>query len=115
MWMALSKIAVCFMTAYGRGQDAAKHLLLRAPEGVLITDQYAGYNFIDPSRRKLCWRMWHAMWLPLPRVLSESISPSVHGCYCWRRPYSGPGTDGIMVSLARHNTCADSGTAVKAG
>ena len=27
MWMALSKIAVCFMTAYGRGIDAARRLL----------------------------------------------------------------------------------------
>lgn len=52
--MALSKIAVCFMNSYGRGQDAAKHMLRRAPEGVLITDQYAGYKLIVPSRRQLC-------------------------------------------------------------
>lgn len=26
MWLALSKVAVCFMTAYGRGQDATKRL-----------------------------------------------------------------------------------------
>lgn len=55
MWMALSKVAVCFMTAYGRSQDAAKRLLGLAPEGVLVTDQYAGYRFIDPSQRQLCW------------------------------------------------------------
>lgn len=55
MWLALSKIAVCFMTAYGRGQDAAQRLLGLAPEGVVVTDQYSGYRFIDPSQRQLCW------------------------------------------------------------
>ncbi len=55
MWMALSKIAVCFMTAYGRGKDAAKRLLGLEPTGVVVTDQYAGYRFLDPGQRQLCW------------------------------------------------------------
>ncbi|WP_421241570.1 IS66 family transposase [Aeromonas enteropelogenes] len=55
MWMALSKIAVCFMTAYGRGIDAAKRLLGSELAGVLVTDQYAGYRFIDASQHQLCW------------------------------------------------------------
>lgn len=55
MWWALSKIAVCFMTAYGRGQDAAKRLLGSELDRVLVTDQYAGYRFIDASQRQLCW------------------------------------------------------------
>ena len=56
MWMTLSKVAVCFMTAFGRGQDVAKRLLGLAPRGgVLVTDQYAGYRFISPSQRQLCW------------------------------------------------------------
>lgn len=55
MWMALSKIAVCFMAAYGRGIDAAKRLLGSELAGVLVTDQYAGYRFVDDSQRQLCW------------------------------------------------------------
>lgn len=55
MWMALSKVAVCFMTAFGRGQDVAKRLLGVKPEGIVTTDQYAGYRFISPSQRQLCW------------------------------------------------------------
>ena len=55
MWLALSKVAVCFMTAFGRGQDAAKRLLGSELDGVLVTDQYAGYRFIDSSQRQLCW------------------------------------------------------------
>ena len=55
MWLALSKIAVCFMTAFGRGQEAAKRLLGAEFDGVLVTDQYAGYRFIDADQRQLCW------------------------------------------------------------
>ena len=55
MWMALSKVAVCFMTAFGRGQEAAKRLLGSELDGVLVTDQYAGYRFIDSAQRQLCW------------------------------------------------------------
>lgn len=55
MWLALSKVAVCFMTAFGRGQDAAKRLLGSELDGVLVTDQYAGYRFINSSQRQLCW------------------------------------------------------------
>ena len=55
MWLALRRVAVCFMTAYGRGQDAAKRLLGLAPAGVVVTGQYSGYRFIDPAQRQLCW------------------------------------------------------------
>ncbi|GGB55254.1 IS66 family transposase ISH10B [Oceanisphaera marina] len=56
MWLALSKVAVCFMTAFGRGQDAAQRLLGDVPDtSVLVTDQYAGYRFIDNGQRQLCW------------------------------------------------------------
>lgn len=53
--MALSKIAVCFMTAYGRGIDAARRLLGSELAGVLVTEQYAGYRFVGTSQRQLCW------------------------------------------------------------
>ncbi|WP_327786587.1 IS66 family transposase, partial [Aeromonas caviae] len=42
-----------FMTAYGRGQEAAKRLLGAEFDGVLVTDQYAGYRFIDADQRQL--------------------------------------------------------------
>lgn len=53
--MALSKVAVCFMTAYGRGKDAAKRLLGPTPTGIVVMDQYAGYRFVAPGQRQLCW------------------------------------------------------------
>lgn len=55
MWLALSPVAACFMTAFSRGQDAARRLLGLEPPGVLVTDQYSGYRFVDPSKRQLCW------------------------------------------------------------
>ena len=56
MWLALIKVAVSFMTAIGRGQDAVRRLLGGVPKtSVLVTDQNAGYCFIDNSQRQLCW------------------------------------------------------------
>lgn len=80
MWMALSKIAVCFMTTYGRGIGAAKRLLGSALAGVLVTDQYAAYRFVDDSQRQLCWAMCCAMCSPSRRL----ISPLAPGWCCWQ-------------------------------
>ena len=55
MWLALNKIAVCFMTALAVVREAAKRLLGAEFDGVLVTDQYAGYRFIDADQRQLCW------------------------------------------------------------
>lgn len=56
MWLALSKVAVCFMTAFGRGKSAAQRLLGGQPEtSVLVTGQFVTYCFIDNTQRQLCW------------------------------------------------------------
>lgn len=43
------------MTHFSRGAWAAKKLLGNAPENMVVTDQYAGYHFIDDDNRQLCW------------------------------------------------------------
>lgn len=45
----------CFMTHYSRGQVAAKALLGDEPVPLIVTDQYAGYHFIEEDKRQLCW------------------------------------------------------------
>ena len=74
MWLALSKVAVCFMTAFGRGQDAPNGCWLRI--GWRVGDR--------PVRRILFHRqqpassagpMYCAMWQRLPTAAKRSISP----------------------------------------
>jgi len=35
----------------------AKKVLGDNPENIVVTDQYAGYHYIDADHRQLCWAM----------------------------------------------------------
>lgn len=55
-WLSVSqsdRIAL-FQIADRRDRDAAKTLLGEQPEGVIVTDRYAVYLFVDDTRRQLC-------------------------------------------------------------
>lgn len=53
LWAALSATACCFRIDQTRARSAAKSLLGEF-DGLLITDRYAVYDFIDPERRQVC-------------------------------------------------------------
>ncbi|QJR80389.1 IS66 family transposase [Alteromonas pelagimontana] len=55
MWQVCTQDYSCFMTHYSRGNWAAKKLLGESPTNMVVTDQYAGYHYIDDSHRQLCW------------------------------------------------------------
>ena len=43
------------MTHFSRGAWGAKKLQGDNPENFVVTDQYAGYHYIDADYRQLCW------------------------------------------------------------
>lgn len=43
------------MTHFSRGAWAAKKLLGDKPENIVVTDQYAGYHYIDAEHRQFYW------------------------------------------------------------
>jgi len=55
MWQVCTNDYACFMTHYSRGSIAAKKLLGESPDNTIVTDQYAGYHYIDDNNRQLCW------------------------------------------------------------
>ncbi|WP_338851395.1 IS66 family transposase (plasmid) [Alteromonas macleodii] len=55
MWQVCTAELSCFMTHFSRGAWAAKKLLGDNPENIVVTDQYAGYHYIDADHRQLCW------------------------------------------------------------
>lgn len=55
MWQVCTQELSCFMVHYSRGQQAAKKLLGDNLPGIVVTDQYAGYHYIDQGKRQLCW------------------------------------------------------------
>ena len=52
--VATAEQAALFQIADRRDRDAAKALLGDSPGGVIVSDRYAVYLFIDDSRRQLC-------------------------------------------------------------
>jgi transposase len=53
LWSALSATAACYRIDQTRARSAARQLLGDF-DGLLISDRYSVYDFIDPDRRQVC-------------------------------------------------------------
>ena len=55
LWLDTTPLVTVFMLAVTRGAKAAKQLLGETFEGILGSDRWGGYNWIDRERRQVCW------------------------------------------------------------
>ncbi len=55
MWLMTCDDAAYFRTDHSRGKLAAQKLLGEQVRGCVVTDQYAGYHWLEDTRRQLCW------------------------------------------------------------
>lgn len=55
LWTAVTTLVVVFVIRFSRGAKVAKELLGEGFKGVLVTDRWAGYAWVDPRRRQICW------------------------------------------------------------
>jgi transposase len=55
LWLASTALAACYRIDATRSQAAAKELLGEEFGGILISDRYAGYHFLDVLQQQLCW------------------------------------------------------------
>lgn len=55
MWLAATATVAVFIIRDNRGGAVARELLGESFEGLLVSDRYAGYNFVDSERRQACW------------------------------------------------------------
>jgi transposase len=55
MWVAVTLWVTVFMIRFSRGAEAAKELLGEAFRGFVVSDRWGGYNWVDATRRQLCW------------------------------------------------------------
>lgn len=55
LWVAVTPLVTFFEIALTRCTQAAKNLLGENFAGVLISDRYSSYNWVDTQRRQLCW------------------------------------------------------------
>ncbi len=54
-WTLATSWGASFHIEPSRGQCAAKEVLGTAPTGILVTDRYAGYHWVDRAQRQVCW------------------------------------------------------------
>jgi transposase len=54
LWVAATATVVVYLIHARRTMEAARELLGEF-RGLLVTDRYASYNFVDAKRRQACW------------------------------------------------------------
>lgn len=55
LWVAATGTVTVFVIAARRSAEVAKDLLGDAFRGVLTTDRWSAYNWVEVARRQLCW------------------------------------------------------------
>jgi len=55
LWGALTSQTAVFRIADGRHASESKMLLGERYAGIVCSDRWRGYDYLDPSRRQLCW------------------------------------------------------------
>jgi transposase len=55
LWISVTPLVTLFRLLKTRGAAGAKDLVGEVVWGIIGTDRYAGYHWIDPRQRQLCW------------------------------------------------------------
>ena len=55
LWVLATPLVKVFSVALSRGQATAKALLGEGFKGILISDRYPAYNWLDVKQRQVCW------------------------------------------------------------
>lgn len=55
MWVAIAGRVSVFMARPSRSAEVARELLGEEFSGILISDRYSAYHWVDPLRRQACW------------------------------------------------------------
>ena len=55
LWVLATPLVKVFSVALSRAQATAKELLGESFKGILISDRYPAYNWLDVKQRQVCW------------------------------------------------------------
>lgn len=55
VWTVVTPKVVIFNILPSRARYVIHDLIGKAPEAVVVSDRYASYAYLDPSKRQLCW------------------------------------------------------------
>jgi len=55
LWIAATPLVTVFLLMATRGAEGVKRLLGETFQGIVGSDRWSAYNWLDPLRRQLCW------------------------------------------------------------
>jgi len=55
LWVSATPLVTVFLLLATRGADGVKQLLGEAFNGIVGSDRWSAYNWLNPERRQLCW------------------------------------------------------------
>ena len=55
VWVAVTRLISLFHVATSRSTEVARKILGETFSGILISDRYCAYNWVDSQARQLCW------------------------------------------------------------
>jgi transposase len=55
LWVTATPRVTVFLLLMSRGAHSARKVLGEACQGIVGSDRWSGYNWLDPARRQVCW------------------------------------------------------------
>jgi transposase len=112
MWLVATPCVAVFLAAATRSTQAARTALGAAFAGILVSDRYNAYAWVDPERRQLCWAHLLRDFKKIAersgasaRIGDELIALTQRMFACWHRVRDGtlPRTQfGIQMPFLQH-------------
>lgn len=124
LWVAVTSMVTVFLIRRGRGSAAAKELLGDDFSGILNSDRWHAYTWVDQGRRQLCWAHLQRQFIgfedfgPQAKRLGRQLQKQTRQMFIlWHRLRDGkitrrgfqrlmkPIEDKIVLLLQRGQTC----------
>jgi transposase len=55
LWVLVGEAITVFKVALSRSQESAKQMLGEDYQGIVVSDRYGSYNWLDVNQRQVCW------------------------------------------------------------
>jgi transposase len=98
LWVAATARLSVFLIHSKRGLEGLWQLLGTVPTGVISSDRWSAYDFVDPRRRQACWahlkrdfRKWSERRGAAARLGRSGLEVVRELFACWHRFRDGPG------------------------
>jgi Transposase IS66 family/Family of unknown function (DUF6444) len=83
LWGALTRRTAVFRIAAGRHATEAQSMLGERYDGIVCSDRWGAYDYLDPAHRQVCWRTSFAT---SPPIAKEWANKKTSDAQAWTSP-----------------------------